>query len=108
MYGVTQFRTYQACLSATGWQPVEVPSSDGETTYVVLVNPWGNFGENVCHCEGYNFRGKCRHQTEALNKVCGWSELEHQTIVQTDEQRRAKLCPVCGHPTKYEVEVIER
>lgn len=93
-------------MSAFGWQPVEVPSSDGLHTYVVLVNPWGNPSENVCHCEGYTFRGKCRHQEAAIEKVCGWTELKHDA--QDDVQRRHKLCPVCGNPTKFEVEVIER
>lgn len=103
---MTEFRTYQACLSSCGWQPVEVPSSDGGTTYVVLVNPWSNPRENVCHCEGYNFRGQCRHQIEARDRVCRWSELVNGPT-QSEGQRGARICPRCGNPTKYEVDVVE-
>lgn len=100
---MTQFRTYQACLSAEGWQPVEVASSDGVTTYVVLVNPWGNPRESLCHCEGYNFRGQCRHQEAAVERVCGWTELKAD--IQSPHQRQMKQCPHCGNQTKYEIEV---
>lgn len=100
---MTHFRTYQACLRSVGWQPVDVPSSDGRTLYTVLVNPWGNPNENVCHCEGYGYRGKCRHQQVAQEAICHWTELDG--IEQSDELRKARLCPVCGSPTKYEIEV---
>lgn len=100
------FRTYAICRTWEGWQPVEVPSSSGEDVYVVLVNPWGDTRENICHCKGYSYRGECRHQQEAVLKLCHWHSLRPNALQQTPEQQTQKICPKCGGPTKYEVEIV--
>jgi hypothetical protein len=98
----------QVCRTSEGWWPVELPSaSDPQMRYVVMVCPWGNAKENICECAGYTYRGECRHQVEAMDALCGWSELhEPKRHVQTDEQRTNKVCPRCGGPTKWTMEVV--
>lgn len=100
-------RTYQMCRSKEGWAPVNVPSSsEVGKSYLVFVNPWGNVRENICECQGYLWRFKCSHQQKASEMVCGWMEGE-SLEVQDDEQKKKRICPACGGPTKYEVEVID-
>lgn len=103
MTDLGSFHAYQACIKGVGWQPVEVPSSSGDETYVVLVNPWGITHENLCHCQGYIYRGHCRHQQIAADSVCRWSELRAPDS-QTRQQHKDRICPSCGGPTKYEIE----
>lgn len=95
-----QFRTYEICRSNEGWQPIEVPSSSSDTVYVVLVNPWGNPRENICACEGYNYRGQCSHQEKAQAKLCGWDSRRSPLKPETPG-----ICPKCDGPTKTEIEV---
>lgn len=104
-----ELRPYQACRTSEGWWPVEVASSrDDGSRYVVMVCPWGNAVENICECAGYTYRGSCRHQVEAMDALCGWTELhEPQRFVQTDEQRQNKICPRCGGPAVWRMEVEE-
>ena len=101
-----QFVTYQECRSNEGWQPVKVLSSKQDTFYVVLVNPWGILEENICECKGYVYRGQCRHQGEAHQKVCKWNDQDGPEV-QTEEQEDNKVCPRCGGPTKTAIEVAE-
>ena len=89
----------QECLKNGGYQEVEVPSSNGEDVYIVTLPPWDRLeSEVVCECPSYEFRGKCRHQREALAMVCNWSELDGRP--QSAEQRATHTCPECGGKTQ--------
>ncbi len=96
-------RVFQECAQNAGWQEIEVPSSSDETVYyLVTLPPWDRTeDEAVCECPGYEFRGRCRHQREALGMVCNWSELDG--IDQTDDQRQEQICPECGGKTQVVV-----
>ena len=98
---------YQECRSAEGWQPIKVSSQSEEgKTYTVLVNPWGAVDENICECTGYLFRGTCSHQDRAMKTICGWRE-DKFTLTQTVDERAGMVCPECGGPTKWQMEVAE-
>lgn len=102
------FKAYAACRTSEGWLPVEIASeSQPGIRHVVLVCPWGNAVENICECPGYFHRGRCRHQAEAMDAVCGWTEQQVGQHAQTDEQRKQKICPRCGGPTTWKMEVID-
>ena len=81
---------------------MEIISSKGDQTYLVLVNPWGNNSENICCCIGYNMRGTCRHQTEASLKVCRWDSRDKRSPVQA----KPGVCPNCLGRTKTEIEIV--
>jgi hypothetical protein len=100
-------RPFQTCRSLEGWFVVRIESSsDPGKRYVVHVNPWGDTAENICECQGYLYRGHCRHQTMAKDAVCGWQEGLGEEV-QTEMQRKMKTCPRCGGPTRWEFEVVE-
>lgn len=69
---------------------------------MVLVNPYVSKVEFVCDCPGFQYRGHCRHQQEALGHICWWPMVRGE-IDQTDEERKSKTCPVCTGPTKWEM-----
>lgn len=94
---------FQQCQSTVGWQPASIPSSSQEgKAYVVHVNPWKNDDEHICECPGYVYHGKCRHQKEAADKICGWHQLVSPEEQDAD-QWRIGLCPRCGGPTLRQV-----
>lgn len=102
----------QQCRSRDGLQVVPVRShTDQQKVYNVLSNVWGNVNEYVCQCKGYVNRGKCRHQQEAAQHLCGWADVmdngQWNPLAQTDEQADAKVCPKCGGPTMYVLELVE-
>jgi len=102
-----QFTTYQVCRSTEGWQPIEVPSSSSDKTYIVLVNPWGEMSANICSCESYTFRGHCRHQGEAQDKLCGWNSKESKELkIIYSKDAIFTSCPKCGGSIKTEIEVL--
>lgn len=86
-----------------GWQEVAVPSStDKDVKYVVSLPPWERTeDEIVCECPSYEFRGKCRHQREALNLVCNWSALDGKP--QLAVEKKKMICPECGGRTQVVV-----
>lgn len=89
----------QECSSRYGWLDVDVPShTDPSKTYRVMVPPvdW-NRNESVCECTSYEYRGHCRHQHEALIKICNWSELD--SVQQTQLEKHTHTCPECGGST---------
>ena len=97
---------FQECLSATGWQEIEVLSSDKtKAPYVVTIPPWdrGELTEVTCSCPSFLHRGWCRHQGAALKALCRWSELE-SSLEQSQEQRVKRICPECGGRTHIVVE----
>lgn len=96
---------YQACRSTDGWFPVVVGASGGDASYTVFVSPWATH-ESICECKGYRFRGRCKHQEIAAARVCGWTELTGDRQQNVDE-RKNRVCPSCGGPTKWEVDVVE-
>lgn len=98
----------QQCRSRDGWAPIQIASHTEEgLTYTVLTNPWNEWEEFACDCEGYRFRGHCRHQKEAFKAMCGWHELESFPEKQTEEQRHEKVCPRCYGPTMWVMEAID-
>jgi hypothetical protein len=93
----------QECGRNHGWQEVEVPSSSEEgVSYSVSLPPWERTeDEIVCECPSYEFRGRCRHQREAMNLICNWTELDGKK--QTDSEYVERLCPECGSRTRFVV-----
>lgn len=90
----------QECASTSEFQEVEVPSSSSDDIfYLVTLPPWDRVeSEIVCECPSYEFRGRCRHQREALLMVCSWCELDGKP--QTTDERRKRICPECGSRTQ--------
>jgi hypothetical protein len=97
-------KPYQICVSADGWYPIRVESSNQDGYYTVMVCPWGEQNDHICECAGYAYRGQCRHQETAQRFRCGWKEIESD-ILQTEGEKESKLCPKCGGPTKWAIEV---
>ena len=97
----------QQCRSLDGWVPIKVESAShpGEH-HVVLVNSWGGAKDGICECEGYEFRGECKHQLIAWDRVCGWQEI-FGPETQNDQQRHDKVCPRCGGATMWVMEAIK-
>lgn len=96
---------YQACRAAEGWFPVRVPSSSNNGVYTVFVSPW-TVHESICECQGYQFRGVCKHQEVAAKRRCRWTELSDPQQ-QTDDERKMRICPRCGGSTRWEVDVVD-
>jgi len=96
-------RLIQECGSGQTWQEINIESTSEEgKVYVVQLPPWDrDLSEVVCSCPSYEFRGRCRHQAEALSSVCAWSELTGKK--QTAAQKAKRICPECGDKTIIEV-----
>jgi hypothetical protein len=95
------------CLNTGVMTEIEVPSrTDEDKWYRVLVQDPVDIEEVICECRGYEVRGHCSHQKDALDAVCGWKEREGPEK-QTNQQRRDKVCPRCLGPTKWIVEVLD-
>jgi hypothetical protein len=94
---------YQECKSKDGWQEIPVKSSNPENApYIVTIPSWA-VEDAICSCPGFEYRGKCRHLSEASAKICSWSEIDSD-FRQTEEQKRKRICPKCGNKT---VTIIE-
>lgn len=95
----------QVCRTLDGWSPVQIASGSTKGLhYTVLVNPYVTVREFVCDCKGFEFRGQCKHQRQALLHVCWWPKvIRDPQPEQTDVQRRNKECPQCGGETKWEM-----
>jgi hypothetical protein len=102
-----KIKPYQACRTSEGWTPVTIASESGPGSYKVLVAPWGHPRENICECPGYVYGGKCKHQEQAMDVVCGWTELQIGDFKQNSEQRKKKICPRCSGSTFWRMEVDE-
>lgn len=82
--------------------------SNPDRSYTVLVNPYVNKREFVCDCTGFEFRGECRHQFDALKKVCWWPiRPDIESLEQSPIQELENTCPNCGGLTKYEVRAAD-
>lgn len=99
-----EIKPYQICRSAEGWYPVRVESSNEDQYYTVMVCPWGEREDHICECAGYTYRGACRHQEVAEKFRCGWKDIESEDK-QTEFQADNKICPLCGGPTTWAIEV---
>lgn len=76
---------------------------------MVHANPWGEVSAYVCECKGYVHRGTCRHQQEAYDHLCDWTEVRdgrYTELMQTDEQKLRGICPQCGGPTMWVMELL--
>ena len=95
---------YQECSTSAGWLTVKVASSsDGAAHYEVNIPPWDRDEQEgaVCSCDGFRYRGTCRHIREAYNEICHWSSLDGEK--QTRQQELRRICPACGEPTRIVV-----
>jgi hypothetical protein len=99
-----EIRPYQICVSADGWYPIRVESSNQDAHYTVMVSPWGEQDDHICECAGYTYRGSCRHQELAQRFRCGWKAIESD-IVQNESQKQDMTCPKCSGQTKWTIEV---
>lgn len=91
-------RIIQECASLSEWQEITVDSSEAGKSYQVTIPPWeAAESEVVCECPSFEYRGRCRHQGEAMAFLCHWSSLEDPK--QTAEQVRKQICPNCGGST---------
>jgi hypothetical protein len=99
-----EIRPYQICVSADGWYPIRVESSNQDQHYTVMVCPWGEPQDHICECAGYTYRGSCRHQDLAQRYRCAWKQLESD-VQQNDSEIKDMKCPKCGGPTKWTIQV---
>lgn len=97
----------QECRSLEGWHPIQIPSqSDPNRSYTVLANAFVPPHTWVCQCKGFSYRGKCNHQQLAVSEFCGWHETDGK-FTQTEQERKEKICPACGGPSKWVMEFEE-
>lgn len=99
-------KSYQSCRTNDGWIPVQVASDTRPLDYLVLVCPWDSHLESICECPGYIHHGHCKHQVIAHESLCRWDELLNPEE-QTEAQRKKKICPRCGGPTQWQLEVVD-
>jgi hypothetical protein len=99
-----EIKPYQICVSADGWYPIRIESSNQDQYYTVMVSPWGEQNDHICECAGYTYRGSCRHQEAAQRYRCAWKEIESD-VKQTEDKKEEMICPRCGGPTKWAIEV---
>lgn len=98
-----EFETVQVCESTSGWSPIRVESkSEPGKLHLVLVNPRVPKAEFVCDCIGFEMRGHCRHQFEALDLACWWPLGAHREE-QSKAQAMTMECPHCYGTTRLEV-----
>ena len=94
----------QECLNDGYMTEVIVRShTDRDRLYTVLVQTPDETQEVICECEGYVFRGYCKHQKQAMEALCKWTE-KIGPEAQTNEQRKDKICPRCGGPTEWRMD----
>lgn len=94
----------QQCLNTGVMTEVLVPSkTDDDKWYNVLVQDPDDINDVICECRGYEVRGHCSHQAEALAVICRWDEAVGPEE-QTADQRRTRICPRCGGPTTKTLE----
>lgn len=85
----------EVCTSNLPYEEYKVLSSDGETEYsVIVVEPTDHPNDYICECEGFEFRGTCRHQQEVAEMICTWTARD-------EEQVEADICPRCGRETDF-------
>lgn len=103
-----QIVNVQQCKSVIdGPVAVEVPShSNSLRMYEVLITDPNDFRSAVCECKGFQYRGHCSHQREAVEMQCGWTEIlgpEVQLKFQIEEM----ICPRCWGPTEWVLEYVD-
>jgi hypothetical protein len=86
------------------WNVITVPSnSERDKHYEVLIMDAANSDDIICECPSYLYRGHCRHQVEAVNKLCLWVA-SMGPEEQTKEQYKNEICPRCVGPTEWVME----
>lgn len=100
-----KLRPYQRCEESGEMVPIEVPShSDPDKVYTVVIV--SDDEPPVCECEGFDFRGHCSHQQEALDARCTWDEATGPEF-QSNTQQRNGECPRCGGSTEGYMELVD-
>lgn len=98
-------KSVQECMDDGYMTIVQVHSaSEPGKSYQVVVQSPLDTSDAICECEGYKFRGHCRHQEAALRNLCRWTEVDGPEV-QTKQQRRDKICPRCFGTTEWSMEV---
>lgn len=89
-------RKVQACISVSMSFSTEVPSSRGDSTYLVSGVFVEADGEVKCSCPAFTYRRSCRH-LRLVKTPCGWTELSlrPQSIIEKSDC----TCPECGART---------
>lgn len=96
----------QQCRTSDEVVPILVPShSEPGVSYTVIIRG-DDPDDAICECEGFNFRGKCSHQQEALRLKCNWTELVGPET-QNDRQRQELICPRCSGDTEWVMELVD-
>jgi predicted RNA-binding Zn-ribbon protein involved in translation (DUF1610 family) len=92
----------QKCSSWDLWHGVQVDSqSNPGSKYTVLIPlPNDPVEDYICECDGYLYRGTCRHLQEAKELLCRWDG----DPIQTKEQASDMICPKCGNKTIWSTE----
>lgn len=97
----------QQCRTSGDFAPLEVPShSTPGVTYTVIVQG-DDPADAICECEGFQFRGQCAHQAEAVGLKCNWTQLSGPEE-QTHEHRVNKICPRCMGETEWVMELDDQ
>ena len=100
--------SYQrCCLAGDGPKVVSVSSHSvpGKIYECLIPDNDSDPGTVICECEGFDYRGHCTHQPEAIAQLCPWSQATAPTQ-QTDQQRADMICPRCGNDTEWVTEVV--
>jgi hypothetical protein len=93
------------CAQVGDWNTITVPSqSEKGKYYEVLIMGATDLDEVICECQSYHYRGQCKHQIEALDRLCSWSS-NIGPEQQTEEEYKHKICPRCGQPTERVLEL---
>lgn len=95
--GRGSLETYQECSAerAVFSVPPRKSESAGDVSYEI-----GGYilsGEVKCSCPGFSYRGRCKHLKVRTEK-CSWNS-KTSPEVQTEEEKRTHICPVCGSKT---------
>lgn len=103
LYASVVIKIFQQCSNAIGWTVFEVPSaSEPDLMRMVSLSEWGDY---ICDCPGYQYRGECRHFEYADKNRCRWQEGDLPS--QSEVEKANQWCPNCAAPTILVAKVDE-